>query len=143
MTWRYSIEWHAGNANRHRSGAADNNSSGGGARKNIVVVTSKPRSQQESELITVDTWVSATHVGGNGSSQDMAPVAVYTQVRKGGQPVLNARVTVQVAIATEGVDAQGVKELSLEPEVLGDNGFGGEFRSLLHVGRPQRWSLGN
>jgi len=59
MTWQYTIEWHP--STREAVQVDDDKPSGlvhTSKRKNIVTVTSKPRSQMESSLITVNTWTS-------------------------------------------------------------------------------------
>ena len=109
MTWTYSIEWHTGGGSATRS--AD-----GGTRKSIVVISSKLRSSKESDLITVDVWT---------QESEEIPIAVFAQVRKGGQPVLGARVSVSVEI-----ERKKAGNLKLDPVILEDKGNGGEFNSF-------------
>lgn len=94
MTWKYTIEWHNlpnhGNANP----------------KSIVMVTSKSRSQSESHLISVKSWLDDT--------------TLYVQVLRGDKAIVDAQVSavVTIELATNG------SQIKLPSVQLVDNGFG-------------------
>ncbi len=93
MTWKYIIEWHNLPSNQvsHHS---------------IVMVTSKSRSQAESHLIKIKAWLDDT--------------SLYTQVLKGDNPIINAKVQASVSLE---LSSNGTK-LNLGHWPLYDNGFG-------------------
>jgi hypothetical protein len=110
MTWQYTIEWHSivGSSNR----------------KSIVVVNSKPRSQMEKTLITLQTWTSSLPKSlNNGTQMDHHHhVVLYAQVLRGDSPVIGARVMASVTLES----TNNGSVVTLSPVRLHDNGYGGE-----------------
>ena len=79
-------------------------------------MTSKPRVQDETQLVNVKAWSSAADMVG------VFPVILYTSVTRGSSPVVGAMVTADVTLHS---DNGTIAELL--PITLVDDGRGGEF----------------
>ena len=105
MNWRYSIEWFPTSSR---------------TRKSIVIVTSKPRTRDESELVSVKVWTDRDQDGDRKITGEK-PLAIFASVSKGGAPVIEAKVTLDVEVENENGTI-----FALLPIHLLDNGLGGE-----------------
>ena len=121
MTWQYTIEWH----DTSRSLIADNSKSGGHTSglinsnsKSIVMVGSKPRSQSEKQLISVQAWTSNS----TAEHGDPAKIILSAQVLKGDSPVIGAKVMATVTLES----TNNGTVVTLPPIRLHDNGYGGK-----------------
>lgn len=103
-TWKYEIQWHP---EQHRSKSH--------TAKNIVVVTSKQRNRDENNLIEIKTWK-------NQDINDHSPLTVFAQVTRGGYPVLEANVFVEMRLQMSNSSQVRV----FNRVRLQDNGFGGK-----------------
>lgn len=99
MTWKYTIEWHETSPESNR--------------KSIVLVTSKPRSQEENQLISVRAW----------TSLNSKEIVLSAQVLKGdSSPVIGAKVMATVTLES----TNNGTIVTLPPIRLHDNGYGGK-----------------
>ena len=119
MTWQYTIEWH----DTSRSLIADNSKSSGHGivnsnSKSIVMVASKPRSQSEKQLISVQAWTSNS----TAEHGDPAKIILSAQVLKGDSPVIGAKVMATVTLES----TNNGTVVTLPPIRLHDNGYGGK-----------------
>lgn len=129
MSWQYVIEWHRGPKSYFEStsqeavvGAASLPAAAGS--KNVVVVTSKPRTQTEHELISVESWTNFDHVRATSTNGTKGGhLAIYAKLQRGNSPIQGARVTASLV-----VQHINGSHLQFEPLELDDNGYGG--RSL-------------
>lgn len=95
MTWKYTIEWH----NLPNHGANPDP-------KSIVMVTSKSRSQSESHLINVKSWLSSE--------------AIFVQVSYGDNALVGANVQVSANVEL----SKNGSKIFLSSMQLSDNGYG-------------------
>ena len=119
MTWQYTIEWH----DTSRSLIADNSKIGhhgliNSNSKSIVMVASKPRSQSEKQLISVQAWTSNS----TAEHGDPAKIILSAQVLKGDSPVIGAKVMATVTLES----TNNGTVVTLPPIRLHDNGYGGK-----------------
>ena len=107
--WYYSIKW---------------SQTGSQTRKTIVTVNSKPRTQDEHQLVRVNSWT--THDQVIGGSE---PVAVFAKVHLGSSPVINASVLLDVEVENENGTIFALLQISMQ-----DNGRGGNanFSNFIH-----------
>jgi len=97
QVWKYQIEWFA---------------QPGDPRKSIVIVTS--RNNFEKELLTLSSWVSTRQW-----SADFKHLTLFTKIRKGNKPVVNASVSTSIEIETENGTFLG-----MSPKWMFDDGAG-------------------
>lgn len=103
MNWRYSIEWFPTSSR---------------TRKSIVIVTSKPRTREESELVSVKVWTNRDQDDDTKITGDK-PLAIFASVTMGGGAVIDADVTLEVEVENENGTI-----FALSPFRLLDNGLG-------------------
>ena len=107
--WYYSIKW---------------SQTGSQTRKTIVTVNSKPRTQDEHQLVWVNSWTTHDRV-----IDVSEPVAVFAQVHLGSSPVINASVLLDVEVENENGTIFALLPISMQ-----DNGRGGNanFSNFIH-----------
>ena len=116
MTWQYTIEWHRGPKSFFQ---ATEDLDVERTKQNIVIVTSKPRSQSDEGLISVETWTSFDRPL---QQNETRPFAIYAKVQRGSSPILRGKVIAQLEV----LHINGTI-LNFAPIQLLDDGFGGEF----------------
>ena len=97
QVWKYQIEWFAET---------------GDPRKSVVMVTSRNKSGKE--MVTLSSWVSRRQW-----SPDFHHLTLFTRIRQGNKPVVNASVSASIEIETENGTFVG-----MSPRVMFDDGAG-------------------
>ena len=110
MTWHYELKWWEDDVTR----------AGNKELKNVIFVESKPRELGSYGLVDVHAWINYDE--SNDIITPDQPLIIYTSVTRGNSPVLSARVSAVLEIATNNGSIQ-----RLTPINLFDNGNGGMF----------------
>lgn len=102
--WEYSIEWYPGGSNFQRS---------------AVRLTSSPRYGEDD--ISIRIWTNSDTSSDIINLDRHHPLAIYAQVIKGSNPVLDAHVVVQITVTNQNGSDDHMKIILL------DNGNGGKY----------------
>ena len=103
--WEYAIEWYPGGSNFQRS---------------AVRLTSYPRYGEDDIFIRL--WTNSDTSSDIINLDRHHPLAVYAQVIKGSDPVLDAHVVVEITVTNQNGSEENMKL------VLLDDGRGGTFQ---------------